>query len=228
MDFIAALAKPSFARVKGCQKGHVEAAAPRSLDTTVLLRVNLELAPLRPSERLLGNSHLPLSDPNQPLAFHSLRIEQAVAGHGSVLLEQHSHACFPVPHPDFALFLLRFERRDGSVCRASACARTRLREVPGPKGYSPTGRTAGHPSGYYNQERDTVRIDPCCGARDALQRMAQNLDRPNSMSIRDLRRGAAPGPGGGGRVAALSDTGRCLGVPEHHGLVQVDTVGPVS
>ena len=40
------------------------------------------------------------------------------------------------------------------------------------------------PSGYYYRERETVRIlDPCCGAGDALQRLAENLDRPNSIPI---------------------------------------------
>ena len=40
------------------------------------------------------------------------------------------------------------------------------------------------PSGYYYRERETLRIlDPCCGAGDALQRLADNLDRPNSISI---------------------------------------------
>ena len=40
------------------------------------------------------------------------------------------------------------------------------------------------PSGYYHRARETIRIlDPCCGAGDALQRLAENLDRPNSMSI---------------------------------------------
>ena len=40
------------------------------------------------------------------------------------------------------------------------------------------------PSGYYYRERETVRIlDPCCGAGDALQRLAERIDRPNSMPI---------------------------------------------
>ncbi len=40
------------------------------------------------------------------------------------------------------------------------------------------------PSGYYCRERETVRVlDPCCGAGDALQRLAEKLDRPNSMPI---------------------------------------------
>ena len=40
------------------------------------------------------------------------------------------------------------------------------------------------PSGYYYRDRETVRIlDPCCGAGDALQRLAERLDRPNSMPI---------------------------------------------
>ena len=40
------------------------------------------------------------------------------------------------------------------------------------------------PSGSYHRGRETLRIlDPCCGAGDALQRLAENLDRPNSISI---------------------------------------------
>ena len=40
------------------------------------------------------------------------------------------------------------------------------------------------PSAYYHRERETLRIlDPCCGAGDALQRLAENLDRPNSIPI---------------------------------------------
>ena len=40
------------------------------------------------------------------------------------------------------------------------------------------------PSGYYHRGRETVRIlDPCCGAGDALRRLAECLDRPNSMTI---------------------------------------------
>ena len=40
------------------------------------------------------------------------------------------------------------------------------------------------PSGYYYRERETIRIlDPCCGAGEALQRLAERLDRPNSMPI---------------------------------------------
>ncbi len=40
------------------------------------------------------------------------------------------------------------------------------------------------PSGYYHRARETVRIlDPCCGAGAALRRLAENLDRPNSMTI---------------------------------------------
>ena len=39
------------------------------------------------------------------------------------------------------------------------------------------------PSGYY-RDRETLRIlDPCCGAGDALERLAQRLDRPNSLPI---------------------------------------------
>ena len=41
------------------------------------------------------------------------------SGGGSVLLERRSRDCFYVPHPDFALFLLEFERRDGTVVAAS-------------------------------------------------------------------------------------------------------------
>ena len=40
------------------------------------------------------------------------------------------------------------------------------------------------PSGNYYRERETVRIlDPCCGAGDALHRLAERLDRSNSMPI---------------------------------------------
>ena len=40
------------------------------------------------------------------------------------------------------------------------------------------------PTGYYNRGRETIRIlDPCCGAGDALQRLAEGLDRPNAMPI---------------------------------------------
>ena len=40
------------------------------------------------------------------------------------------------------------------------------------------------PTGYYYRERETLRIlDPCCGAGDALQRLAERLDRPDSISI---------------------------------------------
>ena len=40
------------------------------------------------------------------------------------------------------------------------------------------------PTGHYYRERETVRIlDPCCGAGDALQRLAERLDRPESVSI---------------------------------------------
>ncbi len=40
------------------------------------------------------------------------------------------------------------------------------------------------PNGNYYRNAETIRIlDPCCGAGDALQRLAQNLDRPNSMPI---------------------------------------------
>ena len=65
------------------------------------------------------------------------------------------------------------------------------------------------PTGYYHRGRETIRIlDPCCGAWDALERLAERLDRPNRPVHRDLRRGAAPGPGAGGREAA----------PPHPGL----------
>ena len=40
------------------------------------------------------------------------------------------------------------------------------------------------PTGYYYRNTETLRIlDPCCGAGDALQRLAERLDRPNAMSI---------------------------------------------
>ncbi len=40
------------------------------------------------------------------------------------------------------------------------------------------------PTGYYYRERETLRVlDPCCGAGDALQRLAERLDRPNSIPI---------------------------------------------
>ena len=40
------------------------------------------------------------------------------------------------------------------------------------------------PTGYYHRNTETLRIlDPCCGAGDALQRLAERLDRPNAMSI---------------------------------------------
>ncbi len=40
------------------------------------------------------------------------------------------------------------------------------------------------PTGYYHRGRETIRIlDPCCGAGDALERLAERLDRPNSISI---------------------------------------------
>ena len=40
------------------------------------------------------------------------------------------------------------------------------------------------PTGYYHRDRETIRIlDPCCGAGDALQRLAERLDRPNAISI---------------------------------------------
>ena len=40
------------------------------------------------------------------------------SGGGGVLLERRSPDCFYVPHPDFELFLLEFERRDGTVTAA--------------------------------------------------------------------------------------------------------------
>ena len=40
------------------------------------------------------------------------------------------------------------------------------------------------PSGHYNRGRETLRIlDPCCGAGDALERLAEGLDRPNAIPI---------------------------------------------
>ena len=40
------------------------------------------------------------------------------------------------------------------------------------------------PTGYYYRDRETLRIlDPCCGAGDALQKLAERLDRPNAISI---------------------------------------------
>ena len=40
------------------------------------------------------------------------------------------------------------------------------------------------PTGYYHRDRETIRIlDPCCGAGDALQRLAERLNRPNALSI---------------------------------------------
>ena len=40
------------------------------------------------------------------------------------------------------------------------------------------------PTGYYYRERETLRIlDPCCGAGDALQRLAERLERPEAISI---------------------------------------------
>ena len=40
------------------------------------------------------------------------------------------------------------------------------------------------PNGNYYRNAETIRIlDPCCGAGDALRRLAENLDRPNSMPI---------------------------------------------
>ena len=40
------------------------------------------------------------------------------------------------------------------------------------------------PTGYYYRDRETLRIlDPCCGAGDAIQRLAERLDRPNAIPI---------------------------------------------
>ena len=40
------------------------------------------------------------------------------------------------------------------------------------------------PTGYYYRGRETLRIlDPCCGAGDALRRLAEGLNRPNAISI---------------------------------------------
>ncbi len=40
------------------------------------------------------------------------------------------------------------------------------------------------PTGNYYRERETLRIlDPCCGAGDALQKLAERLDRPEPVSI---------------------------------------------
>ena len=40
------------------------------------------------------------------------------------------------------------------------------------------------PNGYYHREKETLRIlDPCCGAGDALYRLAEGLNRPNAVSI---------------------------------------------
>ena len=40
------------------------------------------------------------------------------------------------------------------------------------------------PTGHYYRDRETLRIlDPCCGAGDALQRLAERLDRPDALSI---------------------------------------------
>ena len=40
------------------------------------------------------------------------------------------------------------------------------------------------PTSYYHRNMETLRIlDPCCGAGDALQRLAERLDRPNAISI---------------------------------------------
>ena len=52
------------------------------------------------------------------------------------------------------------------------------------------------PSGYFHSEVETLRIlDPCCGAGDALARLAQRLRRPNALPIEtfgvELHRGRA-------------------------------------
>ena len=40
------------------------------------------------------------------------------------------------------------------------------------------------PTGYYHRGRETIRIlDPCCGAGDALERLAEGLNRPKALSI---------------------------------------------
>ena len=52
------------------------------------------------------------------IAAESGRLRRRSGG-GSVLLERRSRDCFYVPHPDFALSLLQFERRDGTVVAAS-------------------------------------------------------------------------------------------------------------
>ena len=40
------------------------------------------------------------------------------------------------------------------------------------------------PTGSYHRGRETLRIlDPCCGAGDALERLAEGLDRPNAIPI---------------------------------------------
>ena len=37
------------------------------------------------------------------------------------------------------------------------------------------------PASYYHRDRETIRIlDPCCGGGDALERLAERLDRPNA------------------------------------------------
>ena len=70
------------------------------------------------------------------------------------------------------------------------------------------------PSSYHNRGRETIRIlDPCCGGGDALQRLAEGLDRPNALPIETYGVGAAPGPGRGGREAALPHPG--LGPVRH-------------
>ncbi len=41
------------------------------------------------------------------------------------------------------------------------------------------------PPGRYHRDMETLRIlDPCCGAGDALQRLAEGLDRPNTIAIK--------------------------------------------
>ena len=51
------------------------------------------------------------------IAFESGRLRLSSGG-GGVLLERRSPDCFYVPHPDYELFLLEFERQDGTVVAA--------------------------------------------------------------------------------------------------------------
>ena len=65
------------------------------------------------------------------------------------------------------------------------------------------------PTGYYHRGRETIRIlDPCCGAGDALERLAERLDRPNALSIETYGVELHRDRGRGGREAA----------PPHPGL----------